>query len=333
VLSRDTYEAVQNGFSLIYLVLLFYPLSRFLTFGSGRSRGVSQAISAGQKFVWLSYCLLLSGIVFAAGLSARLTELARPQGYGLVRALAIGAAVGFLLSFWFRLEIFLTPNTLPLSATKRFEEEIVALRLLDAFCDEFWRAVCLLGLVKSGHNVYQAVLLTTIAFALGRLSLRNSVVTNAGAIVGGAVLGGAMGSLLLTTGSLLAALTARTVSLLSPRLFYERRSRSTASFMCPHCGTQIIRQSLSLVHSFECAECHASLRISRVYSIAARILAGAVALAACALWHATDSNFSNLMLTFALVFLVTYMPISFIIAKLFPPHVEEEVSQDLHLPR
>src|ERR1700733_7762986 len=93
-------------------------------------------------------------------------------------------------------------------------------------------------------------------------------------------------------------MTARVVSLLSPRLFYEDPWRSTVSLRCPRCGTPLIRQTLSLVPAFQCHECQASLRISRVYGLTARILSAAVALAVSMFWGPTVSNFFSLALMF-----------------------------------
>jgi hypothetical protein len=175
--------------------------------------------------------------------------------------------------------------------------------------------------------------LTTLAFALGRLSLRGSVSTAVGSVVGGAFLGGAMGMLALTTRSLLATMTARMVSLYSASLFDSTHLGSTGSLRCPHCEARIVRQSLTAVSSFECSACHTSLRISRGYSVAARILASAAALATCILWGRTGGNFSSLILMFVLVFLLTYMPFSLVVTKLFPPQVQQEMPNELQLPK
>jgi hypothetical protein len=106
------------------------------------------------------------------------------------------------------------------------------------------------------------------------------------------------------------------------------------SFTCPHCETPLLRESLSLLPSFQCTKCHANLRISRIYAIAARILAGALSVAVCLLLGASGHHFFGFLLLFVFVFLISYMPISFLLSARFAPRVQdgEETFVRLHIP-
>jgi hypothetical protein len=106
-------------------------------------------------------------------------------------------------------------------------------------------------------------------------------------------------------------------------------------FTCPYCETPLLRESLSLIPSFECTKCHANLKISVIYSIAARILAGAFSLAVCLLLGASRNHFSGSLLLFIFLFFISYMPISFLLAARFSPRVKdsEETFVRLHIPR
>jgi len=106
-------------------------------------------------------------------------------------------------------------------------------------------------------------------------------------------------------------------------------------FKCPHCGTPLLRESVSLLPSFECTKCHAKLRISRVYGIVARILAGGLSLIAYALLGASGSHFFVSLALFLLLFFISYSPISFFLTAYFPPrvHADEDIFLRLDIPR
>jgi hypothetical protein len=95
------------------------------------------------------------------------------------------------------------------------------------------------------------------------------------------------------------------------------------SFTCPHCETPLFRESLSLLPSFQCTKCHANLRISRIYAIAARILAGALSVAVCLLLGASGHHLFEFLLLFAVFSFISYMPISFLLATRFSPRVHD----------
>jgi hypothetical protein len=96
----------------------------------------------------------------------------------------------------------------------------------------------------------------------------------------------------------------------------------------------LLRESLTLLPSFQCTNCHANLGISRTYAIAARILAGALSMAVCLLLGASRQHFFGFLVLFAFVSFIFYMPISFLLATRFSPRVQdgEETFVRLDLP-
>jgi hypothetical protein len=77
----------------------------------------------------------------------------------------------------------------------------VGLTALGIFSNELWRAFCITSLIRLDFATWLAVLITTIAFAVPRLS------TSSGKALGAAMFGGFAGFLFVETGSLLALLT------------------------------------------------------------------------------------------------------------------------------
>lgn len=110
--------------------------------------------------------------------------------------------------------------------------------------------------------------------------------------------------------------------------------RRKCPITCPRCEEPLFRETLSLVPSFQCTKCHASLRISRVYSVVARILAGGVALAVCLALGMSISHLPTALLIFVLIFFASYIAIAPLVAARFPPPVyndDEENFVTLHL--
>ena len=100
---------------------------------------------------------------------------------------------------------------------------------------------------------------------------------------------------------------------------------------CPLCEEPLIRESMSLVPSFQCTKCHASPRISRVYGVVARILAAGLAAGLCLALGVDTNHLSATLFLFALVFFVSYIPVALAVAVSFPPHVHHDEEKFVRL--
>jgi hypothetical protein len=143
------------------------------------------------------------------------------------------------------------------------------LNALGLFTHEFWRAFCIVSLVRVGFSAWVAVLI--VALVYGTLRLQTSVAM----ALGSATFGGAAGFLFVNTGSLLSPLTMGFIS--AAAHLYQVRHASSAierigtnqgirhpesrySRPCPVCGA-IIRLSevLKAVDILACPNCGESL--------------------------------------------------------------------------
>lgn len=84
--------------------------------------------------------------------------------------------------------------------------------LVGGFSEELWRAFCIVAIQNDGKNPQFAVLLTSAVFAISQLSGRPSRITsNRDEIFFTALIGVALGTLFLATGSLVSVVTANIV--------------------------------------------------------------------------------------------------------------------------
>jgi predicted RNA-binding Zn-ribbon protein involved in translation (DUF1610 family) len=139
------------------------------------------------------------------------------------------------------------------------------LNTLGSFTQEFWRAFCIVSLIRAGLSTWVAVLI--VAAVYGTLHLQTSVAR----ALGSAAFGGAAGFLFVNTGSLLAPLTmsllvaganlyqVRQASTLSGQTSGNQRVQgplSRSSSPCPACGAGIPRSDFHRRgDSFPCPTC------------------------------------------------------------------------------
>jgi len=186
----------------------------------------------------------------------------------------------------------LLSNDPPEVARKEFESRgpvatWCGLIALGSFSHEFWRAFCIVALIRLGHSAWVAVLIAAALY--GTLHLQTSVARALGA----AVFGGAAGFLFVNAGSLLAPLTmslvvgganlhqVRHASSLSEQASGNQRIQrpiSRYSRPCPACGA-IIRPSD--IHwegdSFPCPNCSEWLKEELKYDWAICVVSLAAA--------------------------------------------------------
>jgi predicted RNA-binding Zn-ribbon protein involved in translation (DUF1610 family) len=128
------------------------------------------------------------------------------------------------------------------------------LNTLGLFTHEFWRAFCIVSLIRLGLSPWVAVLIVAVVY--GTLHLQTSVAS----ALGSATFGGAAGFLFVHTGSLLSPLTMSLIA--SGAHLYQVRQASSS---IERIGTnQAIRHSESR-YSRPCPVCGAIIRLSEVH--------------------------------------------------------------------
>jgi len=113
------------------------------------------------------------------------------------------------------------------------------LKTLGSFSNEFWRAFCIVSLIRLDLSAWVAVLIVAVVYGASNLQ------TSVARALGSATFGGAAGFLFLYTGSLLSPLTM--VFVAAGAYLYQvrqaiRHPESRYSSPCPVCGA-IIRRS------------------------------------------------------------------------------------------
>lgn len=108
---------------------------------------------------------------------------------------------------------------------------------LGSFAHEFWRAFCIVSLIRLGFPAWVAVLIVAVAY--GALQLQTSIARTLGA----AAFGGVAGFLFVATGSLLSPLTMSLI-VAGVHLYQLRQQgihhpQSRYSRPCPVCGASI----------------------------------------------------------------------------------------------
>src|SRR5216683_4521959 len=149
------------------------------------------------------------------------------------------------------------------------------LNTLGSFTQEFWRAFCIVSLIRAGLSAWVAVLI--VAAVYGTLHLQTSVAR----ALGSAAFGGAAGFLLVNTGSLLAPLT-MSIVVGAVNLYQVRHASSSIerigtnhgihhpesrySRPCPVCGAIIRRSEVHrAVDMLACPNCGESLTTEKKY--------------------------------------------------------------------
>jgi hypothetical protein len=122
------------------------------------------------------------------------------------------------------------------------------LRVLEAFSVEFWRALCIVALIRLDFSASIAVLITVLAYQAPRL------ITSTSTAAGAAVFGAVTGFLFVKTGSLLAPLT---MSLISGGTYiYRTRHAPSRSVTCPFCSERFYPGEVKRTgRFFTCPKC------------------------------------------------------------------------------
>jgi predicted RNA-binding Zn-ribbon protein involved in translation (DUF1610 family) len=131
------------------------------------------------------------------------------------------------------------------------------LNTLGSFSHEFWRAFCIVSLIRLDLSAWVAVPIVAVVY--GALHLQTSVAR----ALGSATFGGAAGFLFVYTGSLLSPLTM--VLIAAGAYLYQvrqviRHPESRYSSPCPACGAIIPRSEVHMAGDFlACPSCGESL--------------------------------------------------------------------------
>lgn len=127
------------------------------------------------------------------------------------------------------------------------------LNALASFSHEFWRAFCIVSLIRLGLSVWVAVLIVAVVY--GALQLKTSVAR----ALGSATFGGAAGFLFINTGSLLSPLTLGLITA-GAYLYQVRQASSSIERPCPVCGAIICLSEVHRAVDFlACPNCGESL--------------------------------------------------------------------------
>ncbi len=127
------------------------------------------------------------------------------------------------------------------------------LNTLASFSHEFWRAFCIVSLIRVGLSAWAAVLIVAVVY--GTLDLQTSVAR----ALGKATYGGAAGFLFVDTGSLLAPLTMGLLAA-GANLYHIRQACSSIELM----GTNQGIHHAESRYSRPCPVCGAIIRLSEV---------------------------------------------------------------------
>ncbi len=119
---------------------------------------------------------------------------------------------------------------------------------LGSFSVEFWRALCILALIRLDFSAPIAVLITVLAYQAPQL------ITNNARAAGAAVFGAVTGFLFVKTGSLLAPLT---MSLITAEAYiFLTRHAPSRSVACPFCRARFYPEKVKRTGIFfSCPEC------------------------------------------------------------------------------
>src|SRR5260370_2576590 len=131
---------------------------------------------------------------------------------------------------------------------------LCGLNTLGSFTHEFWRAFCIVSLIRLGLSAWVAVLIVAVVY--GTLHLQTSVAS----ALGSATFGGAAGFLFVNTGSLLSPLTMGLITA-GAHLYRDRQASSSIERIGTNQG---IRHPESR-YSRPCPVCGAIIRFSEVH--------------------------------------------------------------------
>ena len=235
ILSRSRLEM---SVTTTILALVLYPLLSSLPFNPVRFRwGFSQGLApmppevqeraeaADRTVLLLIYVTLLTvGAVLLHGSSISVDTVGL-NANNWKSAIALGVFMSFLSVGIVGL---MPPGELRKGLEARGSLAMwCGLRALEAFSVEFWRALCIVALIRLDLSAGIAVLITVLAYQAPRL------ITNTPTAAGAAVFGAVTGFLFVKTGSLLAPLT---MSLITGGTYiYRTRHAPSRSVTCPFC--------------------------------------------------------------------------------------------------
>src|ERR1700674_4173208 len=270
--------------NIVILALFFYPLLyvlplNFVRFQWGYKGGLApmppelekkaEAIDRVVLFVThltlvvVIFLLMQGSPISAYEVGLTLDNWKAAFGMGAMLSLLAMGLISLLLS-----------NVPPQDARKELDSRgpvatWCGLLALGSFSTEFWRAFCLVALIRLGVFSWLAIVIVAVFFAV--IQLQNSI----GRALGAATFGGAAGFLFIKTGSLLAPLTMSLMVGIA-HLYEGRRGlasitrlgrpESRYSRPCPVCGAlirflQVNREGDILA----CPECGESLTTEKKY--------------------------------------------------------------------
>jgi hypothetical protein len=164
-------------------------------------------VARNGRFFWVFRYILLGAYVLLvlSGSTIPPTRVGLSSRNLLLSTLG-GAAIGllmFLVAKYGRLSLSNTASARP--EAKDAVAVWVTIIVVGAFCEELWRAYCIVALQADGLNVQNAILLTSAIFAVSQLGGRPSRITaDKAQIIYTGVVGGVLGSLFLVSRSLAA---------------------------------------------------------------------------------------------------------------------------------
>lgn len=236
----------------LYPVLFLLPLNP-VHFQWGFNRGPApmppevqeRAEAANRAVLLLNYLTLLTvGALLLHGSSISVDTLGLNTN-GWKSAIALGVFMSFL-----------SVSTIGLMPPEVLRKEQEArgpltmwcgIRALESFSVEFWRALCIVSLIRLDFSAWIAVLITVLAYQAPCL------VTSTATAVGATTFGAVAGFLFVKTGSLLAPLT---MSLITGGFYiYRTRHAQIRSVACPFCS-----ELFHPVSPFICPQCGESLQ-------------------------------------------------------------------------
>ena len=314
------------------LAVVLYPLLSSLPlnpvrFQWGFSRGlapmppeVQERAEAGDRTVQLLIyvTLLMVGALLLHGSSISADTLGL-NANNWKSAIALGAFMGLLSVS--------TTGLVPPDVLRKEQEARgplamwCGLRALESFSVEFWRALCIVALIRLDFSAPIAVLITVLAYQAPRLM--TSTATAAGAAVFGAV----AGFLFVKTGSLLAPLT---MSLITGGLYiYRIRHAQIRSVTCPFCNDRF-----HPVNPFICPQCGESLQYAPPAQVFLSVwfplcVYGVPILSYCIGYR----DFTSIVVSIGVAFLIFFSGIV-IYGLIIPPKAQQKLSygdSGLHL--
>jgi hypothetical protein len=321
---------------VLYPVLyILFPSINWVRFQWGFRQGLAQmppdvrakAEAADRAVAAFIHALLLVIVVLLLRGSSISADDVGLSSANWSSATAFGALLGFVTSFVLigMLRSFAAGK--PQEGAKWSDSLAVNIGMaaLSTFSHEFWRAFCIVALIRVDVAAWIAVLVTAVAF--GSLLLHKSTMIAVGAAFYGALAGFAF----VKTGSLLAPVAMGLVGS-GTNFYWERYERPRAAqkpalFRCPACSQAVERtQQAKDVQWFPCSNCGEKLKVMPPNWPAT---VGGLILAVLALDLLDLGVFWSLVL-FVPLFLFLTAVSAVVILGLLPQFAEIEIYRDPH---